>query len=58
MEIIFNFFYMNGYGLYIWPSYLFTFLTISFLIVNVISRKKKIEQKLAKFYKRKYSADK
>ena len=51
MHSLLDYFSMNGYGFYIWASYLFTFTLIGILVLSVISRKRIIEKKLGKLNK-------
>ena len=41
-------FLMNGYGIYVWPSFLFTFLVCLFLFLKTKKTLKKLEKNFIK----------
>ena len=41
-------FLMNGYGIYVWPSFLFTFLVCLFLFLKTKKTLKKLEKDFIK----------
>ena len=44
----FDIFSMNGYGIYVWSSFLFTFLTCLFLFLKTKKTLKKLEKDFIK----------
>lgn len=45
-EAMYNFWYMNGYGVYVWPCYILLLLTLSIYILQSIRRNILTHQKL------------
>ena len=49
IDQVYEYLSMNGYGFYIWSSYIATFVFMTILIIFVILRKKRIEKKIDVF---------
>ena len=49
VDQVYEYLSMNGYGFYIWSSYIATFVFMTILIIFVILRKKRIEKKINVF---------
>jgi len=45
-----NFFAMGGYGLYVWGSYAVTLIALIAEIVALITRRRGVIERLAKYY--------
>jgi len=49
IDKVYEYLSMNGYGFYVWSSYIATLFFMTILIIFVILRKKRIEKKIDVF---------